>query len=127
MVGPSHSVDLKNYDALILVEIYRNVLGMSVIGGDFDKLKRFNLAEIWDPTPPPAQSVLNGKNGEVGDENRKGGEEEDGAEALSAEARDESEQLKTEHPSSEARAEIGENTHEAVTNNVAAMTEPSDS
>ncbi|SLM36524.1 THUMP [Lasallia pustulata] len=52
-VGPSHTVDLKNYDLLILVEIYKNICGMSVVGSDFDKLKRFNLAEIYDPTPKP--------------------------------------------------------------------------
>ena len=52
-VGPNHSVDLKNYDCLILVEIYRNVLGMSVVSGDYERLKRFNLAEIYDPTPRP--------------------------------------------------------------------------
>lgn len=26
---------------------------MSVVGSDFEKLKRFNLAEIYDPTPKP--------------------------------------------------------------------------
>ncbi|KAL8794026.1 MAG: hypothetical protein Q9195_003432 [Heterodermia aff. obscurata] len=50
-VGPRHKVDLTNYDLLILVDIYRNVLGMSVVGSDFEKLKRFNLAELYDPTP----------------------------------------------------------------------------
>lgn len=26
---------------------------MSVVGSDFERLKRFNLAEIYDPTPKP--------------------------------------------------------------------------
>lgn len=26
---------------------------MSVVGSDFEKLKQFNLAEIYDPTPKP--------------------------------------------------------------------------
>ena len=26
---------------------------MSIVGSDFEKLKRFNLAEIYDPTPKP--------------------------------------------------------------------------
>ena len=26
---------------------------MSVVGSDFDELKQFNLAEIYDPTPKP--------------------------------------------------------------------------
>lgn len=30
---------------------------MSVVGGDYDKLKRFNLAEIYDPSPKPGLSA----------------------------------------------------------------------
>ncbi|KAH6859986.1 hypothetical protein AA0119_g12058 [Alternaria tenuissima] len=48
-VGPGHKVDLKNYDLLVLVEIYKNVLGMSVVGPDFEKLKRFNIEELRQP------------------------------------------------------------------------------
>ncbi|KAI4204319.1 MAG: hypothetical protein LQ350_001299 [Teloschistes chrysophthalmus] len=48
LVGGPHTVDLKNYDRLILVDVYRNVLGMSVVGPSYEKLKRFNLAEIYD-------------------------------------------------------------------------------
>ncbi|KAH3997903.1 hypothetical protein HBI70_077700 [Parastagonospora nodorum] len=46
IVGPGHKVDLRGYDLLILVEIYQNVVGMSVVGPDFEKLKRFNLEEL---------------------------------------------------------------------------------
>ncbi|GES58457.1 THUMP domain protein [Aspergillus terreus] len=49
VVGPGHSVDLKNYDLLILVEVAQNVIGMSVVGSDYDKLKRYNLAELYKP------------------------------------------------------------------------------
>ncbi|KAK4940202.1 hypothetical protein LTR10_019631 [Elasticomyces elasticus] len=48
-----HTVDLKGYDKLVLVDVYRNVVGMSVVGDEFEKLKRFNLAEIH-------ASLLNG-------------------------------------------------------------------
>ncbi|KAF1956492.1 hypothetical protein CC80DRAFT_492053 [Byssothecium circinans] len=48
VVGQGHKVDLSNYDLLILVEIYQNMIGMSVVGPDFEKLKRFNLAELRD-------------------------------------------------------------------------------
>ena len=41
-----HTVDLKGYDKLILVDVYRNVIGMSVVGNEFEKLRRFNLAEL---------------------------------------------------------------------------------
>ncbi|MCJ1364167.1 hypothetical protein MMC16_003276 [Acarospora aff. strigata] len=51
VVGPAHQVDLKHYDLMIIVEIYKNICGMSVVGSDFDKLNRYNLAEIYDPTP----------------------------------------------------------------------------
>ncbi|PSK54074.1 hypothetical protein B9Z65_7880 [Elsinoe australis] len=51
MVGDQHSVDLKNYDALILVDILKNVVGISVVGREYDRLKRFNLQEIFEPTP----------------------------------------------------------------------------
>lgn len=42
-----HTVDLKGYEKLILVDVYRNVCGMSVVDTDFEKFKRFNLAEIY--------------------------------------------------------------------------------
>ncbi|KAK5686156.1 hypothetical protein LTS10_002270 [Elasticomyces elasticus] len=51
MVGPGHVVDLKNYELLIIVEIYQNICGISVVDDSFERLKRFNLAEIFDPTP----------------------------------------------------------------------------
>lgn len=41
-----HKVDLKGYDKLVLVDVYRNVVGMSVVGNEFEIFKRFNLAEI---------------------------------------------------------------------------------
>jgi tRNA acetyltransferase TAN1 len=43
-----HRVDLKRYDKLVLVEVYRNVVGMAVVDGEWDRgLRRFNLAEIY--------------------------------------------------------------------------------
>ena len=50
LVGTKHSVDLKNYDLLILVEVYRNILGMSVVGNDYERLKRYNLSELYVPS-----------------------------------------------------------------------------
>lgn len=44
-----HSVDLKNYDKLILVECYKSNIGMSVVN-DYDKLMKFNLQKIFDNT-----------------------------------------------------------------------------
>lgn len=50
-----HSVDLKQYEKGILVEVYRGWVGMSVVDNNdnskhklgFEQLKRFNLAEIY--------------------------------------------------------------------------------
>ena len=48
-VGNGYAVDLKQPDVVILVEVYRNVLGMSVVSGkEFERLRRFNLAEIGE-------------------------------------------------------------------------------
>ncbi|KAG5208009.1 THUMP domain-containing protein [Trichophyton interdigitale] len=53
IVGGGHSVDLKNYDLLILVDVIQTMCGMSVVEGDYDELKRYNLSEIYSPTPRP--------------------------------------------------------------------------
>ncbi|KAL1885115.1 hypothetical protein Plec18167_001772 [Paecilomyces lecythidis] len=58
VVGPDHSVDLKNYDLLILVDVIQNIIGMSVVGGDYDSLKRFNLAELYNPADKPQESRI---------------------------------------------------------------------
>ncbi|OAK99931.1 THUMP domain-containing protein [Phaeosphaeriaceae sp. SRC1lsM3a] len=57
IVGPGHKVDLQAYDLLILVEIYKNVVGMSVVGPDFEKLKRFNIEELRQ-TPTAAEEKM---------------------------------------------------------------------
>ena len=56
-VGPPHTVDLKHYDLLILVDVYRNICGMSVVGSDFEELKKFNLAELYLPTQKPGSEI----------------------------------------------------------------------
>jgi tRNA acetyltransferase TAN1 len=44
-------------------DLSQNVIGMSVVQGDYDKLKRFNLAEIYDPSPKaePADTATESK------------------------------------------------------------------
>ncbi|KAK9451942.1 uncharacterized protein V1518DRAFT_409967 [Limtongia smithiae] len=49
-VGSRHSVDLTSYDRLIIIECFKNIVGMSVVPGDFEKLKRFNLQQIFEST-----------------------------------------------------------------------------
>ncbi|EME39792.1 hypothetical protein DOTSEDRAFT_47345 [Dothistroma septosporum NZE10] len=55
IVGPGHVVDLQNYELLIVVEVYQNVCGVSVIDNSFEKLKRYNISEIFDPTLKEAE------------------------------------------------------------------------
>ncbi|KAH7369887.1 hypothetical protein BKA65DRAFT_7169 [Rhexocercosporidium sp. MPI-PUGE-AT-0058] len=43
-----HKVDLTTPDKVILVEIFQSVCGMSVVGSDWEALKRFNLAELYE-------------------------------------------------------------------------------
>lgn len=52
LVGNNHKVDLTGYDLLILVEVHQSIVGMSVVGSDYDKLKKYNLAELRDSTIP---------------------------------------------------------------------------
>lgn len=42
-----HSVDLKNYDKLILIECYKTNIGMSVVD-DYNQLEKYNLQSIYD-------------------------------------------------------------------------------
>lgn len=50
LVGEPHKVDLGNPDLTIIVEVYKFHCGMSVVGADFEELKRFNLTEICSPS-----------------------------------------------------------------------------
>ena len=40
------------------------MLGMSVVGDDYETLKRFNLAEIYEPTPKP-DAAKNGEDSQI--------------------------------------------------------------
>ncbi|KXS99437.1 hypothetical protein AC578_8146 [Pseudocercospora eumusae] len=51
IVGPGHQVDLNNYELLIVVEVYQNICGVSVLDDSFERLKRYNISEIFEPTP----------------------------------------------------------------------------
>lgn len=43
-----HKVDLKNWNKLILVEVFQSVLGISVIGRDYEELLRLNLRALCE-------------------------------------------------------------------------------
>ncbi|TVY84765.1 tRNA acetyltransferase TAN1 [Lachnellula suecica] len=50
-IADVHKVNLTTPDKVILVEIYQTVCGMSVVGSDWEALKRFNIAELSKPAP----------------------------------------------------------------------------
>lgn len=45
-----HSVDLKNYDKLVLVDCFKASIGMSVVGNveEYEGLARFNIEQLWE-------------------------------------------------------------------------------
>ncbi|KAI0893162.1 hypothetical protein F4806DRAFT_477201 [Annulohypoxylon nitens] len=46
MIDTRHKVNLTAPDKVILIDIYQSFCGMSVVDGDWDSLKRYNLHEI---------------------------------------------------------------------------------
>ncbi|KAK4185291.1 tRNA acetyltransferase TAN1 [Podospora australis] len=42
-----HKVNLSSPDKVILVDVYQKVCGISVVDGDWDELKRYNLTELY--------------------------------------------------------------------------------
>ncbi|KAM3069966.1 hypothetical protein ACMFMF_008318 [Clarireedia jacksonii] len=46
LVGENHKVNLTKPDKVILIEIYQTICGMSVVGEDWERLKRYNLYEL---------------------------------------------------------------------------------
>ncbi|CCK68486.1 putative tRNA acetyltransferase KNAG_0B00370 [Huiozyma naganishii CBS 8797] len=48
-----HKVDLKNYDKLILVECFKNNIGMSVVNGSYtSKYRKYNIQKIFEDKFP---------------------------------------------------------------------------
>ncbi|KAF2997516.1 hypothetical protein E8E14_002599 [Neopestalotiopsis sp. 37M] len=47
LIGPHHKVNLTAPDKVILVEVFQTFCGMSVVEGDFESLKRYNLNELY--------------------------------------------------------------------------------
>ncbi|RKF63635.1 tRNA acetyltransferase TAN1 [Erysiphe neolycopersici] len=47
-ISDTHKVNLTNPDKVIIVEVYRNICGMSVVDGkDWERLKRYNISELY--------------------------------------------------------------------------------
>ncbi|CAL3971838.1 unnamed protein product [Diplocarpon coronariae] len=56
-ISDAHKVNLTAPDKVIVVEVYQSVCGMSVLGSDWEKLKRFNLAELYQKDRPVKQTT----------------------------------------------------------------------
>ncbi|EPE26992.1 hypothetical protein GLAREA_02906 [Glarea lozoyensis ATCC 20868] len=64
-IGDMHKVNLTKPDKVIIVEIYQTVCGMSVVDGDWEDLKRYNLAELYTAPSkklPASEEVVNQEN-----------------------------------------------------------------
>ncbi|KAI1362392.1 hypothetical protein F5Y08DRAFT_312314 [Xylaria arbuscula] len=72
MISKRHKVDLKNPDKVIIIEIFQTFCGMSVVGKDWEAMKRYNIHELYsaaiksaaDPAEPnePAEGEGEGEN-----------------------------------------------------------------
>ncbi|KAI2627515.1 hypothetical protein GGR54DRAFT_589310 [Hypoxylon sp. NC1633] len=47
MIGPRHKVNLTSPDKVVLIDIFQTFCGMSVVDGDWEAFKRYNLHEIY--------------------------------------------------------------------------------
>ncbi|KAL8289853.1 hypothetical protein RB597_001471 [Gaeumannomyces tritici] len=47
MIDDRHKVNLGSPDKVILVDMYQKIYGMSVVDGDWDGLKRYNISELY--------------------------------------------------------------------------------
>ncbi|KAI2469151.1 hypothetical protein F4781DRAFT_431670 [Annulohypoxylon bovei var. microspora] len=86
LIAPCHKVNLTAPDKVVLIEVYQTFCGMSVVDGDWDSLKRYNLHEIY-----MAALKAKGESAEKakGEEEKEKGEEK---------AKEEEEKAQTEKP-----------------------------
>ncbi|KAI0012386.1 hypothetical protein F4779DRAFT_63454 [Xylariaceae sp. FL0662B] len=47
LIAPRHKVNLSAPDKVILIDVFRTFCGMSVVDGDWETLKRYNLHELY--------------------------------------------------------------------------------
>ncbi|KAH8661396.1 THUMP domain-containing protein [Tricladium varicosporioides] len=56
-IADIHKVNLTKPDKVILVEIYQTMCGMSVVGSDWESLKRYNLTELYQAKPAAGTQI----------------------------------------------------------------------
>ncbi|KAI5919718.1 hypothetical protein F4810DRAFT_471858 [Camillea tinctor] len=47
LISPQHKVNLSSPDKVILIDIFQTFCGMSVVDGDWDALKKYNIHELY--------------------------------------------------------------------------------
>ncbi|KAM0285502.1 hypothetical protein ACHAQH_001452 [Verticillium albo-atrum] len=56
MIGKQHKVNLDNPDKVILIDVYKNFCGMSVVDGkEWEELKRYNINELHKAVAKPKE------------------------------------------------------------------------
>ncbi|KAI0431258.1 hypothetical protein F5Y09DRAFT_199539 [Xylaria sp. FL1042] len=58
MISRRHKVDLKSPDKVIIIEIFQTFCGMSVVGEDWETLKRYNIHELYSAAAKSAADSM---------------------------------------------------------------------
>lgn len=86
-----HSVDLKNYDKLILVECYKSNVGMAVVG-EYERYLKFNLQQLFEGSEGKEQLRVTGEKG--GEKKKEEGKKEKKEKGENGEEKGEEEEKK---------------------------------
>ncbi|KAI1295045.1 hypothetical protein F5Y03DRAFT_372357 [Xylaria venustula] len=71
MISKRHKVDLQNPDKVIIIEIFQTFCGMSVVGDDWESMKRYNIHELYLAAAKSAADSKEPKEPAEGDEEDK--------------------------------------------------------
>ncbi|KAI1082633.1 hypothetical protein F5B20DRAFT_578303 [Whalleya microplaca] len=76
LIAPSHKVNLTAPGKVILIDIFRTFCGMSVVDGDWDALKRYNLHELYLSAAKSTDGAAEASKEESKEESKEGPKEE---------------------------------------------------
>ncbi|KAI0597148.1 hypothetical protein F4775DRAFT_267528 [Biscogniauxia sp. FL1348] len=79
LIAPRHKVNLSAPDKVILIDIFQTFCGMSVVDGDWDALKKYNLHELYLSSAKGSKEESKVKE-EVKEEETKGEKEDESKE-----------------------------------------------
>ncbi|ORY67090.1 uncharacterized protein BCR38DRAFT_455955 [Pseudomassariella vexata] len=58
LIGSRYKVNLSKPDKVILIEIFQTFCGMSVVPGDWDALKKYNIRELYEAASKQRESAI---------------------------------------------------------------------